>query len=523
MKRITIHILVLMLLTPWVLAQAELPSNTQQRRVNLNSLRILEIYENYSNLFNDEAEENFRYIFQNDSMQIFNDLPGLAVEETLPIDRYIELARGQRGLLVSLANVRGGKIEDAGDKWIVPIKFDKEIRFITPNGAIISSADYYDGKLYNMEALVEVDKDTYETHIRSLEGKIDSRKPRLAPGFLIAYKNDPRDENVLNSGRKLEFNKHGQAFIYDPVNLTYADDDMNMKVKTTGTGDDRKFSFEYHPMRWRVRPNYELTLGSFYNVDAASGIESSASGMSLGVDVGYVIPSRSKFKIGIFTGVGFSSGKLSLSAADINYNYEAPGSADMDGDTYIRYYELTGASQSVKLSHITVPLYVDLEYRINQRISIFADLGLKAYFNSGSKIDKFSTDVYSYGVYPQYGDLMMNETWLNDFGNTSLALGDVRAAGPFKSFSADIMAGIGARVKIYGPLSLDLTLMYAAPVINRLETKELQALPAGRVSQAEIPVQYTVSTGQTVENTLLDYCKIKSNPLKLKIGLTYKF
>ncbi len=121
MKRITIHILVLMLLTPWVLAQAELPSNTQQRRVNLNSLRILEIYENYSNLFNDEAEENFRYIFQNDSMQIFNDLPGLAVEETLPIDRYIELARGQRGLLVSLANVRGGKIEGASDKWIVPI------------------------------------------------------------------------------------------------------------------------------------------------------------------------------------------------------------------------------------------------------------------------------------------------------------------------------------------------------------------------------------------------------------------
>ncbi len=523
MKRIKTHIIALMLLTPWVPAQSEVPTNSQARRVNLNSLRAIEVYENYSSLMNDEAEENFRYIFDNDSVKIYNDLPGLAKEDSLLLDRYIELARAQRGVFVSLANIRGGKISDGGDKWIVPITFDKEIRYNTPNGAIISSMEYYDGKPYKMEAIVEVDKDTYESHIRSLKGAIDSKKPRLSPGFFIVNMNDPRDLNVLNSGKKLRFSKYGQAFIYEPINLTYADDDMNMKVITSGEGDNRKFSFAYHPMRWRVKPYYEFGLGDAYKIDAAGVIESSTTDISLGVDFGYILPSRSKFKVGIFSGLGFSSGNINLNAANINYNYEADGNADMDGDTYIRHYELSNVTQSAKLSYMTIPLYVDFDYRINQRVSVFADLGIKMFLNMGSKIDKFSTDVYSYGVYPQYQDLMMNESWLNDFGNTSLNLGNVRADNPFKGFGADMIAGAGVRIKVVGALSVDVALLYTASLISRFETKEIGSVPSGRVSPSDIPVKYTVAAGQTIDNTLMDYCKIKNNPLKLKIGIIYKF
>lgn len=513
-----------MLLAPAATIKADVPTHTQKRLANLTALRLIEEYESYASLRNDEAEDNFRYIFNNDSIRIFNDLPGLSVEDSIDIDSYISLMRDQQGKLVRIANIRGGEIIDDGDKWLLPVAFDKVMQYNTPCGAVISSSVYYDGKPYAMEALIEVDKDTYEAHIRSLHGSIDSKREPLAPGFAIANLADPRDSLVTNNGKRLKFSRSfNQAFITPPFNLEFADDDVNMKVIPSGDDKCRQFSFEYHPTRWRVRPNVDIALGGAYKVDAADGVESSASGMSFGIDFGYVLPSSSKLKIGIFTGLGLSTGKIDLSARDLSYNYSAGANADMDGDTYIRYYELSGLTQSVKLNHFSMPFYVDLEYRASTRVSVFADLGVKAYFNAGSKIDSFTGDIYSYGVYPQYDNLMMNQSWLNHFGHSSLSVDDITADSPFKGFSADILAGIGARVKIVGPLSIDLALMYQAPIIDRIDSTDARTLPAGSIYESAAPVRYTVAAGQYAEYTLLDYCKIKSNPLKLKIGLVYKF
>ena len=105
MNSIIKPLIAVMLLAPAVTATAAVPNNTQQRRANLNALRLIEDYESYSTMRNDEAEENFRYIFNNDSAMIYNDVPGLSTDELINIDRYIELLKGVRGTRVTVKNI----------------------------------------------------------------------------------------------------------------------------------------------------------------------------------------------------------------------------------------------------------------------------------------------------------------------------------------------------------------------------------------------------------------------------------
>lgn len=524
MKSIIKTIIAIMLLAPAVTATAATPDNKQQRLINLNALRLIEDYKSYSTLRNDEAEENFRYIFNNDSTRLYNDLLGLSTDETLGIDSYIDLLRKMKGVTTTVKNITAGPVAEDGNDWIVTVNFDKSVQYNTPCGAILASSDYYDGNDYNMTAEIAIDKDTYESHIRSLKARMKSPRQRITPGFATAVKNDPRDLEVTNHGQRLKFNKFNQAFISQPYQLEYADDDVNMKVIETGDEDCRQLNFTYHPTRWRIRPYADISLGGGYKVDAPEGINSSNSGMDFGVDFGYIIPSRGKVKIGIFLGLGLSTGKVDLDAPTIDYNYNAAADADMDGDTYVRYYQLRDVRQSLKMSHFNVPIYADIEYRASSRVSAYAQVGLRTRFNMGSKIDSYTGSVYSYGVYEQYEDLTIDESWLNGFGNAEISTESIAAPELFKGFAADLLLGIGARVKLYGPLSLDLGISYLNPLVDVIDSSAaVGTFPNGKVAAADAPVTYTVAGGQVSNNTLANYCKIKSNPLKLKVGLTFKF
>lgn len=527
MNSIIKTLLAIMLPALAVTAQAAQPDNNQTRRANLNALRLIQDYENYSNLLNDDAVENLRYIFGNDSAMVYNDLPGLAAGEQITLDKYIELLGSTRGIRSVVRNITAGPIADGGRVWLLTVTFQKGMEYNIPfdsnNSAIIRSREYYDGKDFDMTAVVEVDKDTYESHLRSLTGSVASNRPRLTPGFALIRKNDPRDNEVTNGGHRLAFNSNDQAFISQPFDLQFADDDVKLSVDTAGTEGRRVFSFRYKPTRWRVRPYADIALGGAWKVDAPDGMNASNSGMSMGVDVGYVLPSRGKVKVGIFSGLGFATGKIDLDVASLSYSYQAGPEADMDGDSYIRHYELTDMQQSIKLSHFTLPVYADIEFRASRRFSIFAQAGIKAYFNAGSKIDRYSGSVYSYGVYPQYDDLRLDESWLNGFGNSEIASDKVNDEGLFKGFSADLLLGIGARIKIYGPLSLDLGLSYMNPLIDRMDNKEFAPLPSGSTSAGQAPVTYTVAGGTVSTKPLSSYCDIKSNPLRLKAGLTFRF
>lgn len=522
MNTIIKYTVCLMLLIQSVATFGETPSNTQRRKANLYSYQLLENLESASTISNDEAEELFRSIFKSDTINLYNDLPGLSVAERLSLDEYVELLKTVNGKKVAFKNVRGGGIEDAGDYWIVNLLFEKVIQYNTDGGAIIESSEYYDGQSYKMSAQVSIDKMTGASYILSINGDIDSTRPRLAPGFLIFEKQDKRDANLLYNKKPLVFNKYGQSFIEKPYKFSYPDDDVNLSVIENGQYDNKRITINYKPKRWRIRPNVTYALGSEYDLSENDGIESSSSNIELSVDFGYIFPSSSKLKIGIFWGVGMCKSKLDLHLDNCSYNYSDAGNGDMDGDSYIRYYEVSNVNQSIDITNLRVPLYLDMEYRPVKRLALYGQLGAYGYYNLQNKFN-YSASFYCYGVYPQYGNLLIDDPSINEFGYGEYQLSNYEDGYLVESLSLDAFASIGLRISLLKQLSLDLGVSYQLPIIELFNDFYHYKKPNGSIDKYSALFRYDTYYGQEAPTYLRDHCKISKNPFKIKAGFTFKF
>lgn len=501
------------------------PLNPVQK-LNLKILELLRNYETYSKLNDDDARDNFPYLFASDSTVIYNDLLGLSADPELTVERYVEASKG--GILsmdVELKNIRKSNFRRDGDRLLMDVTFDKQVQLINPCGLIL---DGYYGKDYPYRGTVVYDPETEEVVFGSLG--VDDRSYRPHPGTDITYVQGDSAQltQVRADGQPLRFAR-SQAIVRRGADFVCYDEDANMRVNRVG--DDRCYHYEisFHPRRWRVMPHYDLSLGNPFSVDysgasANSGatLNNTMSASDFGIDLAYMFPSKSRFKVGVALGLGYSTGKVDLAADNLNYYYTASPDADMDNEYYVRHYSVDGLRQNAKLNYLSVPLYVDMEFRLIRRVALFLDLGVKAYINAGSKISGTEGEATSYGVYPQYDDLVIDDPAYNDFGTVSLS-GAANAENPFQSFTADAFANFGVRVKIAGPLSAQLAIGYNIGLMNNVKNVDYFGLPSGETSEAFCPVTYTVAGGTAVRDLVSFTNGIKRQGLKLSVGLIYSF
>ena len=503
-------------------SQAQTLTRAQKHTFNVEALRMLDSYEDYGGMHTEAESADFRALFPPEGINVYNDLLGLSVADSLSVDDYVSLLEQKsRNALVRLKNIRKKKFWEDSRSWFLGLTFDKGIMYTTLCGAIIDASNYYGGD-YTYEAVVAMDKETNDIYIVSLKGAPASQRRRLPSDFTFVEFNSPLDSAVTVDGERLRFS-HGQALVPRDAEFVYFDDDANLKVRKEGDDACAHYAFSFKPMRWRVKAHADISLGSPYSISDGDGINTSVSATDFGVDVGYIFPSKSKFKIGVFAGLGYSTGKLDLSLDKLDYNYDAPASADMDGDTYRRYYELSDMKQDVSLNFLSLPVYAHFEYRFSRRISAFVDLGVKAYFNAGSKANPFTGKSYSYGIYPQYDDLRIDDSWLNGFGESAFA-SDSSDDIDIKGFSADVLAGAGVEIKVFGPLSVDLGVSYQLGVTDVLgSASQSGALAGGAITEGMAPVTYQVAGGTQVKNLATYLGSVKRQSLKLNVGLVFKF
>lgn len=502
-------------------APAETLSRGQKHAFNVEALRLLENYEDFGGVRSDAEVSDFRALFPPEGINVYNDLLGLSMADSLSIDEYTSLMQGNaRNALVRLKNIRKKKAWEDSRSWLLSLTFDKELMFTTKCGAIIDASNYYGGD-YTYEAVVAMDKESNDIYIVSLKGAPTSPRHRLPTNFTFVEFSSPLDSAVTVGGERLKFS-HGQALVPRDATFEYFDEDANLKVHNVGDDECMHYELSFKPMRWRVKAHADISLGAPYSFTSSSAIGTSVSATDFGVDVGYIFPSKSRFKIGVFAGIGYSTGHLDMNVDKLDYNYEAPSSADMDGDTYRRYYELSDMRQNISLNFLSVPVYANFEYRFSRRISAFVNLGVKTYFNAGSKADPFTGKSYSYGIYPQYDDLRIDDSWLNNFGSSefSSTSDDI----DIKGFSADILAGAGIEVKIYGPLSINAGISYQFGVTDVISsTNNDTSLSGGTITQQQAPVTYQVEGGTQVKSLVNYLGSVKRQSLKLNVGLVYKF
>lgn len=485
---------------------------SEEHRLNLDVLRTLETYEAASTLRNNDDAAIFGALFPDEEVMIFNDLLGISDRRELPVGEYVRLMRqSANSPVITLRNVRKSGLEDAGDRYIVTIDFDKEIRYTNRCGAILSSKGYY-GKDYHMTARIARDKNTGETYIESLTGNMDSELPRLDSDFAILELNDPRDRRVTNNGKPITFNSFDQAFLASPVNLKYYDDDANMKVVRPDANCNR-LSLTYKPLRWRLKVHFDPTIGDYYSFGTLpSGYTATSSGSEFGLDLGYIFPSKSNFKVGFFFGAGLASSKITLTAQ--GSNYELYENTDVDGDSYYRQMTVSELTQSHKIQNIVVPLYFDFEYRFHSYVSAFFRFGAKAYVDMGSKADGVSGMVTASGLYPQYGNLVIAEDYINGFGTSNLEDALYVTEPSYSSASFDAFGGLGVRSKIYGPLSVEVGMNYQFGITNAME--------CGDKGTTTNLVQY-IGGSNRVENMVAGLEQMKRSGLRLTLGLILKF
>lgn len=249
------------------------------------------------------------------------------------------------------------------------------------------------------------------------------------------------------------------------------------------------------------------------------GTTSNSSSNYYGADFGWTFWQKQSHSLEANIGIAYAHASVKSGLENLDYSYSASIEADMDGNSYIRHYELQSLNQKYSLGSIVIPVYVSYAYRCNNWLGVHADLGFNFGFRAFSKLSNMTGEGYSYGIYPQYDNLKIEESYINDFGlNTyTTSEGSAPAAG---IFSCAILYGIGTEFRIYGPFAADLSFRYNAGLTNLYKTDFKQI---STYNEDNAPVTYTVKDGPRIKS-LTNYTNTsKLSQFSVNISLIYRF
>lgn len=272
--------------------------------------------------------------------------------------------------------------------------------------------------------------------------------------------------------------------------------------------------------KFSVKATADMGMGNSLSTDYNfPGMTSKSSSSDFGVEFGCAIWQQKRHSLELNAGLGYGSISLKADVLALDYHYNAPAEADMDQETYIRYYELDGVHQKIKTERITIPLYLNYRFQLNRMVSFHALLGYKFGFNFSPKVTEVSGNVFCYGVYPQYGDLLIDASYMNMFGESTLS--DEGMSKPeLNTFTPSFMAGVGVEFCIWGPLAVDVSLRYEDSMTDIFKARNYDIVS---FDASDAPMTYLVAEGQKVKPLSSYLSTSKLSRLSLAASLVYRF
>lgn len=512
MKKYSI-ILVASMMATTAMAQKLTPQ--QEHEFFHKAYEVINTYKKAAALSDEREEARFMDLYESSDMKVFNDLMGLNYEPTLPVKKYVRLLRDAKRQRVEIRNVRKDKVWVEDGTWLMSVKFDKRLSFIGLCSTFFDSYRFFNED-YHLMMVLAMEGEGGKCRIRELKNVDSEDKFRFPTDYKVLVKDemDERDDK-LQIGRKdgpfANFPNEGQIILRSDVPIFY--NKAKVLESDVEGACDHKIMADYEDKLWRIRANGAYALSGFNKLGDNGGVTVTGDDeMAFGLDVGFVFPTKKRFFVGLFAGVGLSKNSLTMefmpTGDDLSYN--APSTADEDGDAYIRKYEMLGEgiTQTMNASDIAVPVYLDLEYQF-QKVSIYADLGVK--FQTSTGIMTATTGEYkTWGEYPQYGDLVIGKEGdvdLNGFGVHD-EIG-VDEEGITKKMAIDGLFGLGIRLNLNKSLALDAGIQY------QTGGKSWEANEGSIFS-------YTLEEGDKV-NLLRKVGCVRHDALKVAASIIYKF
>lgn len=272
--------------------------------------------------------------------------------------------------------------------------------------------------------------------------------------------------------------------------------------------------------QFAVKATADIGFGSALSIDNAltGNRDTKSSSSGFGVDFGWTFWKKGVHSLEANIGLGYASTSVTADHGTMSYHYSASADADMDMDTYIRYYNINDMHQKISAGRVTIPIYLNYKYEINPRITAHALLGLKLGVGASSKVSKATASLFSYGIYPQYDNLMIDASYMNEFGDA--VLGAAQTLKPETSASTSLLTGLGAEIAVWGPLAADISIRYESGFGNMFKSVEM----TGTTFTADnAPVTYTVADGQKMRPLTSYFTKSKISRLSCAISLLYRF
>ena len=270
---------------------------------------------------------------------------------------------------------------------------------------------------------------------------------------------------------------------------------------------------------FQLKPHVGIGLGKAVDLESSLPLETmKASSMEYGVDFGYNFWKKGGSTLSANIGIGYRNVSLKLDGYNATYSYAAPADADVDGDTYIRHYDISGMGEKLRAGYVDIPIYLGYDYRVADRFGIYADLGVNLGFKADARVRGVQGSADIWGFYQQYDGLDIDDPYINGFGQVDLA-GAGKATPEAKGFMGSLIVGAGVKARIAGPVWVNLGVRYDCgfgDIFRKgIEGKDFTAETA--------PATYTVAGGERVK-AFSDYLsKSHLSALSLNVGLIIDF
>lgn len=385
-----------------LMVHAQSLSNSERRHILSKALDLIQEYESSQELQDEDAVYVFKLLFSSKDVQVLCDLPGTsAYLSEISLAKYLELLEEcSVSTSMGMSNVRKGELKSDGEDWILPIYFDKSISYVDNNGIIFSTDDVNESDI-KMKMELRYDKSKDKCTIDSIEGKASMDMDFLKTRFYVVESSfaDNLNKKVKKyahsltvNGNPLVFNENGQAFL--PAGQVSARDPeviVESVVQAKGNNYD-KISFNITPPKvLRLKARFGFAPAGAYGVNSSDRIGSKSSALEFGLDFGMTWPLGKINKFGVFAGVGLNNSSLNLFLAEpISYSYNTL-MPDSDPPYYSEKnvkFDLESASESVSFTDLVIPIYVGMEHVFGKSVMLSWDLGIKAYYNMGTKLKK---------------------------------------------------------------------------------------------------------------------------------------
>lgn len=261
---------------------------------------------------------------------------------------------------------------------------------------------------------------------------------------------------TVDEGTKLEI----EAFGYDVKTVKVKSQYMEIRLSKKKSGK-----------RVMIKPYAEFPIASFLTYDSpVIPMKGGSAKMNqFGLDFGFRLWSKESNSLWLDYGVSYRELHAKASLNNYSYSYFSPSWTEEDGNDFYRYVTINEMNQNLKALLIGIPVYFSFKHNFSKRISIHAELGanIDLMFEIHPRMGKLSGS--SYGIYPEYGDLMIDSPTINGFGpfdNNDQNIVIYQWDRDDVTVNASLLLGIGAEVWIAGPLSLDVTLRYNQGLTN---------------------------------------------------------